>query len=526
MQSLFFRATSPTLLLGKYKGDLKSLDGTNCIKNEINKYCVAVELQKAATMKNRPSKYLDLRDFGLMRFVALAILLLASPAQAQKTAAEFADLGRAKLKSNDARGAITAFSGCIKLEPDKFMACWGGRAEAYEVLKENDKALSDYTNAIAVGEKTLSSPKLRAASALPTYYARRGRIYGNRGKTAEASKDFTTALTINQKIDGAFRMAGDVSLWRGDYKSAISYYDIAFNVAADLEMYPSRAEAYLKIGEFWAGFKDLDFYDNYKARYEFLLGRTPVDADPLVKADNPSPAPGKTWNYYDTTANEAFARGDYAAAIVEAAKGIRAFPTPKRAYLSEPLTFSGALAGFYEVRGLSYEQLGLRDHAARDNVAAAAVFMEGLYGFAKSGASKAKTAGKLEVLWDSALDEFKYGLRQCELSDAYFKRREALLLKKFKGDLNVLNGTRRFKNRINELCVGVSLQKAGIERQAHEQKIGTKFAAASLETLNDALKRAPFAPDIFTDRAKTYRLLGQSALAVADEKQAASLSKK
>lgn len=476
-------------------------------------------------MKNRPSTSLDLRDFGLMLFVALAILLLASLAQAQKTAAEFADLGRAKLKANDTRGAIAAFSECIKLEPAKFMACWGGRAGAYEILKDNDKALSDYTSAIAVGEKTLTSPNLRAGSALSTYYARRGRIYGNRGKTAEASKDFTTALTINQKIDGAYRMAGDVSLWRGDYNSAIAYYDIAFNVAADLEMYQSRGEAYLKVGEFWAGFKDLDFYDNYKARYEFLLGRTPVDVDPVVKAGNPLPAPGKTWNFYDTTANEAFIKGDYNTAIIEATKGIRAFPTPKRRYLSDPLTFSGALAGFYEVRGLSYEQIGLRDHAARDHIVAAAVFMEGLNGYAKSGAAKAKTAGKIEVLWDSALDEFKYGLRQCELSDAYFKRREVLLLKKFNGDLNALNGTRRFKNEINELCVGVSLQKAAIERQAHEQKIGTKFAAASVETLNTALKRAPFNPNIFLDRAKSHRLLGQVALAVADEKQAATYSR-
>lgn len=98
----------------------------------------------------------------------------------------FAQIGFAKNEKGDKAGAIAAFTKSLELDAndaDNFFA----RGLIYEE-KEPAKAIDDYSKTIALNPRHAEA------------YARRGVLYIKQGKKAEAAKDISMAIRLNEAL--------------------------------------------------------------------------------------------------------------------------------------------------------------------------------------------------------------------------------------------------------------------------------------------------------------------------------------
>ena len=134
--------------------------------------------------------------------------------------------------------AIDDYTQAIQINP-KFDKAYIGRGLSYYVKGEDDKAIADYNQAVQI------NPKNDLA------YAGRGRAYADNGEDDKAIADYNRAVQINPKNDLAYKSRGDVYADKKEYDKATADYSQAISLnPKDDSAYYKRGIAYDKKDEY------------------------------------------------------------------------------------------------------------------------------------------------------------------------------------------------------------------------------------------------------------------------------------
>jgi tetratricopeptide (TPR) repeat protein len=123
----------------------------------------------------------------------------------------------------DYHGAIANFTKAIAFEPDNFVL-YMRRGLSYDKIKEYDKAISDYTEAINI------NPNYENIFAT---YNNRGYAYYGKNDYSHAFADYTKAISINPNYARAYRNRGQAYLDTHDYNIAMDDFNEAIKLAPD-----------------------------------------------------------------------------------------------------------------------------------------------------------------------------------------------------------------------------------------------------------------------------------------------------
>jgi 2'-5' RNA ligase len=143
---------------------------------------------------------------------------------------------RIHCRSDTGNAAVVACSNIIddeRLEEFERAAALKNRAYHYQELGDVDRAIDDYT-------KVLSRPEQRRIQAKT--YLNRGLMYSKKGAAAAALADFTTAATLDPKLDSAYLNRASILMSQGDADGAIADLDRALQLdPQSVAIYLSRA---------------------------------------------------------------------------------------------------------------------------------------------------------------------------------------------------------------------------------------------------------------------------------------------
>jgi tetratricopeptide (TPR) repeat protein len=149
--------------------------------------------------------------------------------------------------------AIADFSQAISLNPKKYEA-YGNRGVSYSAKGKYDKAIDDYNQVIFL------NPKDEQA------YNNRANNYLYKGEYDKAIADYTQAISLNPKDDKAYNNRGIDYSDKGEYDKAIADYTQAISLnPKDYNAYYNRGNAY--------GFKG--GYDKAIADYSQAIALNP-----------------------------------------------------------------------------------------------------------------------------------------------------------------------------------------------------------------------------------------------------------
>ncbi|MCW5957601.1 MAG: tetratricopeptide repeat protein [Pyrinomonadaceae bacterium] len=161
--------------------------------------------------------------------VVFIILTATAALFAQSTAADYFDLGNAKMDRQDCVGAIADYTKAIDLDP-RYAAAFNNRGICRENQKDLDGAISDYTKAIEF------DPRLAEA------FNNRGGIRNKRDDLDGAFSDYTRAIELNGNYALAYFNRGIVRFQKKDNDGAIGDY------TRSLELDPRQPRAYFNRG--------------------------------------------------------------------------------------------------------------------------------------------------------------------------------------------------------------------------------------------------------------------------------------
>ncbi|MDQ6870065.1 MAG: tetratricopeptide repeat protein [Pseudomonadota bacterium] len=143
-----------------------------------------------------------------------------------------------KMDKNYQNAAFGAFDEAIGLDPMSAPS-YEARGEAYSDKREWDRAIDDFTKAIALDPEYGRS----------YCYCHRGGAYLQKGEWNRAIEDFTKAIGLNPKPD-LYDGRGEAYSKKGDFDSAIEDYTKAIELDPKFALaYVSRGEAYGKKGD-------------------------------------------------------------------------------------------------------------------------------------------------------------------------------------------------------------------------------------------------------------------------------------
>lgn len=180
------------------------------------------------------------------RAFALGMCLIGSPAFAGD--AEDCD------QSKDLQLRISACSkfiaqGELKINRNQLANYYNTRGWTYDELKDFDKAIADYTQAIRL------NPKLAIA------YNNRGIALKYKGQVDAAFADFTRSAEIDPQEKYAFANRGEIYLERKQYDKAL----VDLTQAIRIDGKSTRAFYYRGIARLESGDPDLAFADFFRA---------------------------------------------------------------------------------------------------------------------------------------------------------------------------------------------------------------------------------------------------------------------
>jgi tetratricopeptide (TPR) repeat protein len=135
--------------------------------------------------------------------------------------------------------AIADYTMAIALDP-KYALAYYNRGNIYLHKSDYDRAIADYTKAIEIDPKDAA------------FYYNRGNMYGDKGDNDRAIADYTKAIEIDPKYENTYNNRGDAYANKGDYDRAIADYtkDLEINPDDFPEVtYCARARAYEKKGD-------------------------------------------------------------------------------------------------------------------------------------------------------------------------------------------------------------------------------------------------------------------------------------
>ena len=129
--------------------------------------------------------------------------------------------------------ALVDYTQAIAIDP-KDAITYVARGKSYEDLGKQDKALADYTQAIAI------DPKLAVA------YNNRGALYVDLGERQKALADYTQAIAIDPKYATVYNNRGNLYASLGEQQKALVDY------AQTIALEPTNAAAYTNRGYLYA----------------------------------------------------------------------------------------------------------------------------------------------------------------------------------------------------------------------------------------------------------------------------------
>lgn len=127
-------------------------------------------------------------------------------------------------------------------EGDELAGIYLNRGLRYAIMKDYDRALSDYTSAVKI---------------YPAYakgYSNRGSVYYDMRDYDKAMADFDEAIRVDPKFSGAYIGRGIVHIAKGDYERAIA----ELNEAGKLIPQPSSAAVFYSRGVAYLCLKQFD----------------------------------------------------------------------------------------------------------------------------------------------------------------------------------------------------------------------------------------------------------------------------
>ncbi len=241
------------------------------------------------------------------KFEAITALLTDEVLEEQKDAKLYAWRARANHRlDNDVVVTMLFAEKAINEDPNYFMGYFT-RACAWDVKKENDKAIEDYTKAIELNQ------------AFADAYFNRGVAWQNKNENDRANADFDKAfanynkdIEIDPNYADAYNNRGYIWYNETNYDKAIENYKKA------IELNPDFADAYYNRALAWFAEKK---YAKARADYTKVIKLKPVYAD----------------TYYYDRGNAWKAKGKYKEAIDDYTEAIKIKPDFENAYYSRGL---------------------------------------------------------------------------------------------------------------------------------------------------------------------------------------------
>jgi len=139
----------------------------------------------------------------------------------------------------------TPLKGAVNLMPEKWKIL-GNRANVYQQIKDYERALNDYDQAIQL------NPRYDLA------YVNRGVTYSLIKQNDKALVDYTEAIRINPKNFAIYNNRGNIYFMNGQYRKALDDYNMSLTLNPhNSEAYLNRANIKSMIGNFRGAWNDV-----------------------------------------------------------------------------------------------------------------------------------------------------------------------------------------------------------------------------------------------------------------------------
>ena len=148
--------------------------------------------------------------------IGLMVVLAAMPARAQT-----ADENIADCRSKDVDVSISGCTGMLQMTPDLRLAAYFMRGMDYHSKGLDDRAIADFTDAMALKPSDETLAKLHSGRAM-AYYAK--------ALFAESIADFSQAIAIEPGYADAYKYRGSAYQMNGQLDSAIADYRTALKL--------------------------------------------------------------------------------------------------------------------------------------------------------------------------------------------------------------------------------------------------------------------------------------------------------
>jgi tetratricopeptide (TPR) repeat protein len=353
---------------------------------------------------------------------------------------------RIKLKDYDK--AIADYTQALRFNP-KSTTAFKGRGDSYYEKKDFDRALADASEAVRLDPKDDEA------------YTYRGHAYYEKKEFSRAIDEYSLAIKINGKDALNFLNRGNAYNELKDYDRAISDYNAAMAIdPKNPDFVRARGDAYF--------FKD--DYDRAIADYSAALRLDP-----------------KLANVWRGRGNVYAEKEDYDRALADFDEAIRLDP-------KDPENIGRRASVFYSKKDFVRTLTELEQALRLDPANVYAINLRGVTYYARKD-------------YDLALADFNEALRiEPDHSIVLGNRGE------------VLNAKREFDRALVDLNAAIRINpKHG---QAHSHRgialLGKGDIKGALSDLNEGIKLAPKDPYVFSKRGDFYRAQGDNARALAD----------
>jgi tetratricopeptide (TPR) repeat protein len=204
-----------------------------------------------------------------VKYLTLSLLLfvfysLFSEVKAQKTAAEYKDIGIKSYKEKEYTKAIEAFTKTIEMDSTKGKTdALIYRGIAHDAMNNFGLAVADFNMAQSIDSNDVF------------LYVERAKTLYNMRNHEGAIKDFlkVTELNPNSKdAEEAWRFLGKIKQGDKDYRTAVNYYTRVLRFAPkDYEAISKRGECKFFLNDYKGAIKDFDLCLEINKEYQYAL---------------------------------------------------------------------------------------------------------------------------------------------------------------------------------------------------------------------------------------------------------------
>ncbi len=196
--------------------------------------------------------------------IVIFVCCLAVPVRlSAQTADDYVKRGWASANKGEDDKAIADYTKALAIDP-KNVNSYISRGAVWHAKGEDDKAIADYTKALAIDPKNVNS------------YINRGNAWHAKGEHDKAIADYTKALAIDPKNVNSYISRGAVWHAKGEYGKAITDYTKAVAIA------PKADRAYLNLAFIYAACPDAKYRDGKKSV------ESAIKADELTGGKDPA----------------------------------------------------------------------------------------------------------------------------------------------------------------------------------------------------------------------------------------------